>query len=151
MSPPQSTKKSTRKKPAAPHRSQAPRLRAAPSLAQILSAFLRLIGHPDVHAALMHSSLTFYDRLFSVCVCLWLLVLQRLKTDTSLEGLVADVYHGLADRIAPQKASCPPRSLRLRSTATASPSDTRQRLPQPPLSAALAAQAQQIWTPAQDR
>jgi hypothetical protein len=150
MSTSQSAKKSTRKKPAAPHRSQTPELRAAPSLAQLLSAFLRLIRHPDVHAALMHTSLTFYDRLFSVWVCLWLFVLQRLKTDTSLEGLVADVHHGLADRVAAQKASCPPLSLRLRSTATPSLSDARQRLPQPLLSAALAAQAKEIWTQAQD-
>jgi hypothetical protein len=141
MSITKSTKTSSKRK-------SPPPLRTSLSSAQLLAAFLRLIAHPDLQAALKLTQITFYERIFTVWATLWLFLLQRLKTDSSLDGLVCDVHNGLADHIRPKTAARPP-SQRLRSNATPSLCGARKRLPQSLFTAALAAQAKEIWAQAQ--
>ena len=144
-----STPTASRKKTSAPPSASTARpLRTSLTCAQLRAAFLRLIRHPDLKAALELTQLTFYQRIFSVWVTFWLFLLQRIKTDSSLDGLVGDVHEGVADRIG-KKAGARPLSQRLRSSATASLCDARKRLPQPLLVRALSAQTKEIWALAQ--
>lgn len=68
---------------------------------------------------------SFYDRLFSPLVSLWLLLFQRLNADHSLDAALAHARAGGADSLKSKL------SRRLHSTSTAAYSDARQRLPKP--------------------
>jgi hypothetical protein len=144
-----STNTSPRKKiSGAPASSHPQPLRTSLTSAQLLAAFLRLIRHPEIKATLHLTQVTFYERIFTVWVTLWLFLLQRIKADSSLDGLVCDVHNGVADRIG-RKAARLPLSQRLRSNATTSLCDARKRLPLSVFITALAAQAKEIWAQAQ--
>jgi hypothetical protein len=80
----------------------------------------------------------FYDRLFTPLVTLWYMIFQRLGVDHTLEKVVADALNGGADSL------CKRLSKKLFSTATASYSNARQRLPVSFFSEALALQARKI-------
>jgi Transposase DDE domain len=86
--------------------------------------------------SLQHRS--FYQRLFSPIVTLWYLIFQRLNPDHTLEAVVADANAGGAD------ALCHGLSRKLRSTATTSYSNARQRLPLDFFLQAFKLQAQKI-------
>jgi hypothetical protein len=81
---------------------------------------------------------SFYDRLFTPWVTLWYLIFQRLGADHTLEKVVADALAGGADGLGVELSE------KLRSTATTSYSDARQRLPLAFLSEALALQARRM-------
>jgi len=66
---------------------------------------------------------SFYDRLFSPLITLWLLLFQRLNADHSLDAALSHARSGGADSLKPKL------SAGLRSNSTASYSDARQRLP----------------------
>ena len=66
---------------------------------------------------------SFYERLFSPRVTLWLLLFQRLHPDHSLQAALIHARSGGADSLKPQL------SARLRSASTASYSGARKRLP----------------------
>ena len=80
----------------------------------------------------------FYDRLFTPLVTLWYLIFQRLTPDHTLEKVVADAHAGGADALGPGL------SQKLRSTATVSFSNARQRLPLAFLFESLALQARRV-------
>lgn len=80
----------------------------------------------------------FYQRLFTPVVTLWHLIFQRLASDHTLEGVLADAQAGGADSL------CKRLSKKLLSTATVSYSNARQRLPRAFLTEALALQAAKI-------
>jgi len=65
----------------------------------------------------------FYDRLFTPLVVLWYVIQQRLNSDHTLAAVMADAINGGAHRLNRKLAKG------LRSAATASYSDARQRLP----------------------
>jgi hypothetical protein len=81
---------------------------------------------------------SFYDRLFTPLVSLWLLLFQRFNADHSLDAALAHARAGGADRLKPKLAR------RLRSASTASYSDARQRLPVPFLPQSLQLPGNQI-------
>jgi hypothetical protein len=83
-------------------------------------------------------SKNFYDRLFNPFVVLWYLLYQRLSADHTLQAAVTDAVHGGADAL--RKGL----SRSLRSTATVSYNDARQRLPWRCLSEALRLQGRNI-------
>jgi hypothetical protein len=95
----------------------------APTAAALRAAFRRLLPSRQVWnlAALKRQSL--YDRLFTPIVTLWYLLFQRLGGDPTLEKVLSDAHAGGADLLRPGL------SRELRSTATTSYSDARQRLP----------------------
>jgi Transposase DDE domain len=69
----------------------------------------------------------FYKRIFSLPVTLWYLIFQRLNTDKTQDAVVKDLRAGGADRLSPS-----PRqrlSSKVRSEATTSYNDARQRMP----------------------
>jgi IS4 transposase len=70
-------------------------------------------------------SCSFYDRLFSPLVTLWLLLFQRLNADHSLDAALTHARTGGADSLKPKLSG------RLRSASTASYSGARKRLPWP--------------------
>jgi len=103
-------------------------LRASVSVIQLLAFFTRLLAQPlgqsGPLARLGHRR--FYDRLWSPRLTLWYLLWQRLHLDPTLDAVVKDARGGGADTLcAPHKKL----SARLRSRATTSYSDARQRLP----------------------
>ena len=69
----------------------------------------------------------FYKRIFSLPVTLWYLVFQRLNTDKTQDAVVKDLRAGGADRLSPSRRQ--PLSKKVRSDATASYNDARQRMP----------------------
>lgn len=103
-------------------------MRASVSVAQLLALFTRLIaqplGQPWPLAACGRRR--FYLRLWSPLITLWYLLWQRLQLDPTLDAVVKNARGGGADTLcAPHKKL----STRLRSRATTSYSDARQRLP----------------------
>lgn len=68
---------------------------------------------------------SFYDRLFTPLVSLWLLLYQRLNANHSLDAALTHARAGGANRLKSKLSS------RLRSASTAAYSDARQRLPEP--------------------
>ncbi len=80
----------------------------------------------------------FYDRLFTPPVILWSLILQRLQDDHALEKVVSDAHAGGAD------ALCRGLSKKIRSLATVSYSNARQRLPLAFLRKSFALQARRL-------
>lgn len=69
----------------------------------------------------------FYKRIFSLPVTLWYLVFQRLNSDKTQDAVVKDLRAGGADRLSPSRRQ--PLSKKVRSDATASYNDARQRTP----------------------
>jgi hypothetical protein len=69
----------------------------------------------------------FYKRIFTLPVTLWYLVFQRLNTDKTQDAVVKDLRAGGADRLSP--SSRQPLSKKVRSEATTSYNDARQRMP----------------------
>jgi Transposase DDE domain len=126
-------KKTPRKKPA-PAR-PAP---AQPSAAQLWSAFRRVLPSGQVWKLAALQKDRFYHRLFTPLLTLWLLLFQRLRQDHTLEKAVTDALAGGADALAPGLSG------KLRSPATASYSDARQRLSPAFLRQCLALQARQM-------
>lgn len=103
-------------------------LRASVSVPQLLALFTRLLAQPLGQPWPLAPSgrRRFYDRLWSPLITLWYLLWQRLHLDPTLDAVVKDARSGGADALgAPHKKL----SARLRSRATASYSDARQRLP----------------------
>ena len=80
----------------------------------------------------------FYDRLFTPLVTLWYLIFQRLAADHTLEKVVTDAQAGGANALRPGL------SQKLRSSATVSFSNARQRLPLAFLRQSLTLQAGRI-------
>lgn len=68
----------------------------------------------------------FYKRAFTPLITLWYLIFQRLGPNHHLSQVQEDALEGGADRLSPRGK---PLSRQLRSEATASFSDARQRLP----------------------
>jgi hypothetical protein len=103
-------------------------LRAKVCPAQLLTVFTRLLVQPLPQPWPLASvgRRRFYDRLWSPLITLWYLLWQRLQLDPTLDAVVKDARAGGADALcAPHKKL----SVRLRSRATTSYSDARQRLP----------------------
>ncbi len=69
----------------------------------------------------------FYQRIFSLPVTLWYLVFQRLNSDKTQDAVVKDLRAGGADRFSPSRRQ--PLSKKVRSDATTSYNDARQRMP----------------------
>lgn len=69
---------------------------------------------------------TFYKRAFTPLITLWYIIFQRLSLNHHLSHVQEDALEGGADRLSPAGK---PLSRRLRSEATTSFSDARQRLP----------------------
>lgn len=115
-----------------------PPLTPAFTTAQLLGFFLRLLPR----RAFLHlpalQDLTFYERLFTPMVTLWYLLFQWLNADHTLDAVLTDAHAGGADRLNGKL------SRRLRSHATTSYSDARQKLPTDLLAQALRWQGGQI-------
>jgi len=69
----------------------------------------------------------FYRRIFSLVVTLWYLIFQRLHADKTQDAVVKDLRQGGADRLSPSRRK--PLSKQVRSQATSSYNDARQRVP----------------------
>jgi hypothetical protein len=69
----------------------------------------------------------FYRRIFSLPVTLWYLIFQRLNTDKTQHAVVTDIRNGGADRLSTSRRK--PLSQQIRSNATTSYNDARQRIP----------------------
>jgi hypothetical protein len=69
----------------------------------------------------------FYRRIFSLVVTLWYLIFQRLNADKTQDAVVKDARRGGADRFSPSRRER--LSKKIRSNATTSYSDARQRMP----------------------
>ena len=69
---------------------------------------------------------SFYERIFTLRITLWYLLLQRLNFDSTLAGVVRDARQGGADRLGKRGKKL---SKRLRSAHTSSYNEARQRLP----------------------
>ncbi|HSU53208.1 MAG TPA: IS4 family transposase [Candidatus Dormibacteraeota bacterium] len=72
------------------------------------------------------SDQTFYARAFTPLITLWYLIFQRLNPNHTLSAVQEDARSGGADRLSPGDKKL---SKKLRSEATTSYSDARQRLP----------------------
>lgn len=110
----------------------------APCPRQLLGVFLQLLPLADLLNSHSLSGKRFYQRLFCPVVTLWYFIFQRLQADHSLDNVLGDAHGGGADALRPLL------SKNLRSTATASFSNARKRLPLAFLFDALALQARRI-------
>lgn len=84
---------------------------------------------------------SFYERIFTLRITLWYLLLQRLSFDTTLAGVVCDARKGGADRLGKPGQKL---SKRIRSAHTSSYNEARQRLPLALLQESLAYVGQKI-------
>jgi hypothetical protein len=104
-------------------------------LPAVLQIFAELFSHQSVQQwlKLQNSkpsagrSRSFYRRIFSLPVTLWYLIFQRLSTDKTQDAVVKDLQAGGADRLSPSRRQ--PLSKKVRSNATTSYNDARQRMP----------------------
>jgi len=110
----------------------------APTAAQLLAAFRRLLPSRQIWRLASLQKGRFYDRLFTPLVTLWYLIFQRLAADHTLEKVVTDAQAGGANALRPGL------SQKLRSSATVSFSNARQRLPLAFLRQSLTLQAGRI-------
>lgn len=117
---------------------QAPSARRQPTAAQLRACFRRLLPSRQVWQLASLKQGRFYERLFTPLVTLWYLIFQRLAPDHTLEKVVADAHAGGAEALRPGL------SQKLRSTATVSFSNARQRLPLAFLFESLALQARRL-------
>jgi hypothetical protein len=151
MSTPPRKKPRSRKTPprpatgAAPHPPTPVRLRTRLSAPQLLDQFRALLPAPLLASWLASAPQAFYQRAFTPLITLWYCIFQRLGYDHTLGHALADARDGGADRLSP---SGKPLSQRLKSLATTSLSDARQRLPLGVFAQTLRRSAQQIstWT-----
>ena len=111
---------------------------AQPDSRQLRAFFIRLLPRRQIWKLPSLQAQTFYDRLFTPIVTLWHMIFQRLHCDHTLEAAVADAQAGGADWL------CKGLSHKLRSAATVSFNNARQRLPLPFFAEALALQARRI-------
>jgi len=110
------------------HRSPSPELlRTRFGPRQLLGHFHQLLPARRLARWLALSPATFYQRAFTPLITLWYLVFQRLSDNHHLSQVVQDARDGGADRLSPRGKT--PLSVQLRSEATTSFSDARQRLP----------------------
>jgi putative transposase len=93
---------------------------------QLLRQFLKLLPIAQLPGWLAAGPKVFYWRAFTPLITLWYCVFQRLADHHHLSHVVADAHAGGADRLSPKGK---PLSRQLRSEATTSFSDARQRLP----------------------
>ncbi len=105
-------------------RPAAPAVTAPPSARRPAQA-LKLFGRAVALGGLRPPA-GFYDRLWTPLLTLWYLIWQRLQSGQTLQRVLTDARRGGADRLCPQGR---PLSRRLKSRATTSYSDARQRLP----------------------
>jgi len=119
-------------------RAGAPGKSSALSSRELLAWFLRLVPQREFGRLPAFQNKRFYARLFTPLVTLWYLLFQRLQADHTLDAVVADAQDGGADSL------CQRLSQRLLSSATASFSNARQRLPLACLSEVLALQVRRL-------
>lgn len=134
------TKPRPKPRPAPPQKRSS---RSAPELAK----FRSLLPARLLAAWLAGAPQAFYDRAFTPLITLWYCIFQRLGADHTLGHALADARDGGADRFSPRGK---PLSRQLRSLATTSLSDARQRLPLEVFAQTLRHCAQQISTGAAD-
>ena len=128
--PPSHPRKSRPRKPPGrpPAKPQPPALlRTRFGARQLLGHFHQLLPAAWLAARLARSEKAFYQRAFTPLISLWYLVFQRLSDNHGLSQVVADAREGGADRLSPRGKL--PLSQQLKSEATTSFSDARQRLP----------------------
>lgn len=100
--------------------------RAGLSAPQLLRQFRTLLPAKVLASWLAELPQSFYQRAFTPLIILWYCSFQRLAATHTLTQVLGDARDGGADRLSPPGK---PLSKRLRSNATASYSDGRQRLP----------------------
>jgi hypothetical protein len=110
----------------------------APCPRQLLGIFLQLLPLADLLDSASLSGKRFYNRLFCPVVTLWYFIFQRLQPDHSLDNVLGDAHSGGADALREHL------SKKLRSTATASFSNARKRLPLAFMRDVLTLQARRI-------
>ena len=103
-----------------------------------MAFFLRLLPLPELWKLPSLQGKGFYERVFCPIVTLWYLIFQRLQPDPSMDNVLCDARAGGADALRQDL------SKKLRSSATTSYSDARQRLPLPFLIESLMLQARGI-------
>lgn len=103
-----------------------PLLRTRFSAPQLLRQFHKLLPLSLLDGWLALCDKKFYERAFTPLITLWYLIFQRLHPNHHLSHVVEDAREGGADRLSPPGKHL---SQRLRSEATTSYSDARQRLP----------------------
>ena len=101
-------------------------LRTAFCPSQLLRTFHKLLPAELLASWLALADKAFYARAFTPLLTLWYLIFQRLGPHRPLSDVVDDALAGGADALSPRSK---PLSRQLRSRATASYSDARQRLP----------------------
>ena len=151
MSTPNRKKSHSSKTPPRPAAAAAPpptplaRLRTRLSAPQLLDQFRALLPAPVLASWLASASQVFYQRSFTPLITLWYCIFQRLGHDHTLGHALTDARDGGANRLSPRGK---PLSQRLKSLATTSLSDARQRLPLDVFAQTLRRSAQQIstWT-----
>ena len=104
----------------------APLLRTRFSPRQLLCRFHKLLPLSLVEGWLALADKDFYERAFTPLITLWYLIFQRLGPNHHLSQVQEDALEGGADRLSPRGKRL---SRQLRSEATTSFSDARQRLP----------------------
>ena len=104
----------------------APLLRSRFSAPQLLGQFYKLLPLSLIEGWLALGDKTFYERAFTPLITLWYLIFQRLSPNHHLSQVQEDALAGGADRLSPRGKQL---SQQLRSEATTSYSDARQRLP----------------------
>jgi len=121
--------KSHRQQSSAPKKTQpppAPLLRTRFCARQLLCHFHKLLPVSLIAGWLALSDKNFYRRAFTPLITLWYLIFQRLGPNHHLSQVQEDALEGGADRLSPRGKRL---SQQLRSEATSSFSDARQRLP----------------------
>src|SRR6266550_3649545 len=103
-----------------------PSLRTQFSASQLLLRFRKLLPASLLASWLASADQSFYLRAFTPLITLWYCVFQRLGDNHHLSAVVEDALSGGADRLSPCGK---PLSQQLKSEATTSFSDARQRLP----------------------
>jgi len=108
---------------------------------QLLGRFRKLLPPGLLAAWLVGTGQNFYQRAFTPLITLWYFIFQRLGADHTLAKALSDAWAGGADGLSPKGKRL---SAQLRSAATTSLSDARQRLPLPLFQQALQYSAHQI-------
>jgi len=96
------------------------------SARQLLGQFHKLLPLSLIAGWLASGDKQFYERAFTPLITLWYLCFQRLSPNHHLSQVQEDALEGGADRLSPRGKRL---SQQLRSEATTSFSDARQRLP----------------------
>ncbi len=101
-------------------------------VAAVLPLFAELFSHRCIQAWIdsqdqVSGPRGFYRRVYSLGVTLWYLIFQRLNADRTQDAVVKDLRAGGADRLSPSRSQ--PLSQKVRSKATTSYNDARQRMP----------------------